>query len=151
MAGRELWLLHNLPKVETVHKVGSLADGNGSRHFTLWKIKVVHAARVIVVLVADENHSCAIDIEGRTGQQGEPALPCVCYSCGLQLDRDATGMLNNLSELQNALSLIGKVERKMEIDDGGMLTELDKNIRGNLSLPGNLEGFRDVRVGWTKL
>jgi hypothetical protein len=76
-------MLRDLPKVETIHKVGSLANGNGPWHLTIGKTKMVHATRVIVVFVADENHSCAIDIEGRAGQQSEPALPCMCNSCGL--------------------------------------------------------------------
>jgi hypothetical protein len=39
----------------------------------------------------------------------------------------------------------------MEIDDSGMVTELDENVSGNFSLPGNLESFWDVGIGWAKL
>ena len=75
----------------------------------------------------------------------------MCYSCSLDLYGDTAKTLNNLSELEDAFSLAREVERKMQIDHGGMCIESSENLRGNLALPGNLEGLGDVRVRWAEI
>src|SRR4051794_38901408 len=76
----ELRVLCDLPKVEAVHQVGCLANGNGAWHLALWQTKVMHATGIIVRLVANQGDPSAVDVERRAGQQREPPLPRMSYS-----------------------------------------------------------------------
>jgi hypothetical protein len=72
-------------------------------------------------------------------------------TCGLQLDCYAIETLDQLSKFQNALSLVGKIEREMEINHGRVFAQTINHVRWNFPLAGNLECLWNLGVAGAKL